>query len=169
MNPFLPTPLLIKTKLLIGLQGEREDSLHWLWVWFAALYKKIFMDRFLEGWVKSYCKKLPNTTQFLCCDTPTIIKLKECCSRKGSQTPLSPTFSFCRQGNWDLDSFNEWAQREIAWRVWRSGTQCSIPSEFPWREYNHEYKLCFDLNFNHMSQSQVQHLTGSCPHSCWSI
>lgn len=31
----------------------------------------------------------------------------------------------------------------------------SISSEFPWKKYNHEYKLCFDVNFNHMSQSQV--------------
>ena len=37
----------------------------------------------LEAWVKSYYKKLPNTAQFLFCDTQTIIKLKECCRERG--------------------------------------------------------------------------------------
>lgn len=56
MNPFLPTPLLIETKLLIGLQGEQEDSqedsLHWLSAWFVVLCEKIFVDRFPEAAAK---------------------------------------------------------------------------------------------------------------------
>lgn len=70
---------------------------------------KIFAGKLLEAWVRLYYKKLSNTAQFLCCDKQTITKLKECFSWKGSQTLLSLAFSFCRQGNWDSDSFNEWA------------------------------------------------------------